>query len=107
MTFGEPGAEGTRISDLKEIEKIFDIFQGHGHSEASSSDIRIVPLLIFNIPVKVDTAFFYSALTSEKVLGKTDWKARGLKMETKLFPSFVRLSLPSGCRTPLTSEVYT
>lgn len=33
MTIGEPGSEGARVTDVQEIEQIFDVFQAHGHSE--------------------------------------------------------------------------
>ena len=33
MTFGEPGQEGARVHDLKDVEKILDVFRAHGHSE--------------------------------------------------------------------------
>ena len=35
MTFGEEGKEGARVHDLKDVEAILDIFQAHGHKEAS------------------------------------------------------------------------
>lgn len=40
--------------------------------------------------VQIDTAYVYTGGTSEKYLGKIDWKGRGLKMETKLYPNTVR-----------------
>ena len=33
MTFGEAGKEGARVHDLKDVEKILDAFQAHGHTE--------------------------------------------------------------------------
>lgn len=33
MTFGEAGAEGTRVHDLKDVQAILDTFQAHGHTE--------------------------------------------------------------------------
>ncbi|PAV24322.1 Aldo keto reductase [Pyrrhoderma noxium] len=71
MTFGEPGQEGARVHDLKDVEKILDVFRAHGHSE-------------------IDTARTYSGGTSEEYLGKINWQERGLKMETKLYPSISR-----------------
>ncbi|KAI0790223.1 Aldo/keto reductase [Irpex lacteus] len=70
MTFGAPGQDGVRVSDPKEIEKILDIFQSHGHTE-------------------LDTARFYGNGTSEEVLGEIGWQKRGLIVETKLYPSAV------------------
>ncbi|KAI0920258.1 hypothetical protein AcW1_002052 [Taiwanofungus camphoratus] len=67
MTFGEAGKEGARVHDLKDVEAILDVFQAHGHSE-------------------IDTARTYSGGTSEEYLGKIDWKKRGLRLETKLYP---------------------
>jgi len=68
MTFGEEGKEGARVHDLKDVEAILDVFQAHGH-------------------VEIDTARTYAVGTSEEYLGKIDWKKRGLKMETKLYPN--------------------
>jgi len=68
MTFGEPGTEGARVHETKDIEAILDVFQAHGHTE-------------------IDTARVYAGGTSEELLGKIDWKGRGLKLETKLYPN--------------------
>ncbi|KAL5527048.1 hypothetical protein ACEPAG_5839 [Sanghuangporus baumii] len=68
MTFGAPGVEGARVTDLKDVETILDIFQKHGHNE-------------------VDTAIVYCEGTSEEYLGKVGWQKRGLKMDTKLYPN--------------------
>jgi aflatoxin B1 aldehyde reductase len=35
MTFGEPGKEGTRVHETRDIEAILDVFISHGHSEVS------------------------------------------------------------------------
>lgn len=40
---------------------------------------------------QIDTARAYCGGTSEEYLGKLDWQKRGLKMETKLYPTVVRL----------------
>ncbi|OCH85014.1 Aldo/keto reductase [Obba rivulosa] len=68
MTFGEPGKEGARVHDLKDVEAILDVFQAHGHDE-------------------IDTARGYCSGTSEEYLGRIGWQQRGLKMETKLYPN--------------------
>jgi len=68
MTFGEEGKEGARVHNLKDVEAILDIFQAHGHTE-------------------IDTARVYTGGTSEEYLGKIDWRKRGLKIETKLYPT--------------------
>jgi aflatoxin B1 aldehyde reductase len=57
----------SRTHDLKDCEKILDVFQSHGHRE-------------------VDTALFYGDGTSEEYLGDLNWQKRGLIMETKLYP---------------------
>ncbi|KAI0046810.1 Aldo/keto reductase [Auriscalpium vulgare] len=67
MTFGAPGKEGARIHDLKDVESVLDVFQSHGHNE-------------------IDSARTYAGGTSEAYLGQIDWKARGLKIDTKLAP---------------------
>ncbi|KAL5527047.1 hypothetical protein ACEPAG_5838 [Sanghuangporus baumii] len=68
MTFGEAGKEGARVHDLKDVEAILDIFQKHGHYE-------------------IDTARAYCGGTSEEYLGKINWQKRGLKIDTKLYPT--------------------
>ncbi|KZT05022.1 Aldo/keto reductase [Laetiporus sulphureus 93-53] len=79
MTFGEAGKEGARVHHLKDVEAILDVFQAHGHTE-------------------VDTARIYTGGTSEEYLGKIDWRKRGLKIETKLYPnvSNKRIQSPNG-----------
>ncbi|KJA27232.1 hypothetical protein HYPSUDRAFT_35849 [Hypholoma sublateritium FD-334 SS-4] len=67
MTFGAPGTDGARVHDIKDVEAILDVFRSHGHTE-------------------IDTARVYCAGTSEEYLGKIDLAAKGLKLETKLYP---------------------
>jgi len=66
-SFGEAGQEAARIHDLRDVGAVLDVFQSHGHTE-------------------IDTARIYGGGTSEEYLGKIDWKERGLKLETKLYP---------------------
>lgn len=33
MTFGAPGTMGSRVHDIKDVEKILNIFKSHGHTE--------------------------------------------------------------------------
>ncbi|KAJ7740243.1 NADP-dependent oxidoreductase domain-containing protein [Mycena maculata] len=65
-------AIGTRgkvvVTTPKAIIELLDVFQKHGHNE-------------------VDTARIYSGGTMEELLGAVGWQERGLKMETKLFPT--------------------
>ncbi|KAF8061521.1 Aldo/keto reductase [Lyophyllum atratum] len=72
MTFGAPGTSGARVHDLKDVEAILDVFRAHGHTE-------------------IDTARIYAGGTSEEYLGKINWKEKGFKMQTKLYPTIVRL----------------
>ncbi|KAJ4496611.1 NADP-dependent oxidoreductase domain-containing protein [Lentinula lateritia] len=65
MTFGKEGTNGARVHDVKDVEAILDEFSKRGHTE-------------------IDTARVYCAGTSEEILGQIDWKAKGLKLETKL-----------------------
>ncbi|KAJ7477259.1 Aldo/keto reductase [Mycena galericulata] len=67
MTFGAADEEQARVSDLKDIEAILDVFMKYGHRE-------------------IDTARFYCGGTSEEYLGKIDWQRKGILMETKLYP---------------------
>ncbi|TFK47309.1 Aldo/keto reductase [Heliocybe sulcata] len=69
-TFGAPGKDNARVTELKDIAAMLDIFQSHGHYE-------------------IDTARVYAGGTSEEYLGKLDWQGRGLKMDTKLYPTIV------------------
>ncbi|KAA1472007.1 Aldo/keto reductase [Dentipellis sp. KUC8613] len=75
MTFGVPGTEGARVHEVEDIEAILDVFQRHGHTE-------------------IDTARTYAGGTSEELLGKIDWKGRGLKMDTKLYPNSPKAYFP-------------
>lgn len=68
MTIGKPGIEMTRVFTLEDTTALLDTFQAHGHNE-------------------VDTARVYGEGSSEEYLGKVNWKARGIVMDTKLYPS--------------------
>ncbi len=35
MTFGEPGKDGARVHNIKDVEAILDVFKHHGHTEVS------------------------------------------------------------------------
>ncbi|KAJ7124547.1 Aldo/keto reductase [Mycena epipterygia] len=67
MTFGAPGTNGARVTELKDVEAILDVFLKHGHRE-------------------IDTAIAYCGGTSEEYLGKINWQEKGILMETKLYP---------------------
>lgn len=68
MTFGEEGKEGARTHDLKDVEAILDVFQGHGHFEVFNS---LTPNQRFIHSIQqVDTARVYTGGTSEEYLGK-------------------------------------
>ncbi|KAK9325289.1 NADP-dependent oxidoreductase domain-containing protein [Lipomyces orientalis] len=68
MTIGKPDCEGVRVTTLKDTAAILDIFQQHGHSE-------------------IDTARIYGQGSSEEYLGNINWQKRGLRMDTKLYPT--------------------
>ncbi|KAH8093056.1 NADP-dependent oxidoreductase domain-containing protein, partial [Cristinia sonorae] len=72
MTFGKEGAEGARVHTIDGVSAILDVFQKHGHTEAS---------------LLIDTARTYTGGSSEEFLGEVGWQQRGLKMETKLYPN--------------------
>jgi len=63
-TFGEI-EKGARIADPKVVDQILDVFVAHGHSE-------------------IDNSRQYCAGTSEEMIGKIDWKSKGLRLGTKL-----------------------
>lgn len=52
---------------MKDVEDIFDVLQAHGVNE-------------------IDTATMYTQGTSERLLGETDYKERGLLVGSKLYP---------------------
>ncbi|VDB87118.1 unnamed protein product [Peniophora sp. CBMAI 1063] len=68
MTFGYEGTDGGRLHTPEAVSEVLDVFQKHGHKE-------------------VDSARFYCNGSSEELLGKIDYKARGLLYETKLYPA--------------------
>jgi len=76
MTFGYEGTEGSRIHTPEGVSEILDVFQKHGHTE-------------------IDSARVYTSGTSEELLGKIDHKARGLLLETKLYPRVARAGATS------------
>ncbi|KAF7364803.1 putative aldo keto reductase protein [Mycena venus] len=68
MTIGAPGREGIRVTTHEATVELLDIFLKHGHNE-------------------VDTARLYGGGTTEEYLGAVDWQKRGIKMETKFYPT--------------------
>lgn len=92
---------GARVHDLQDVEAILDVFRGHGHTEVCTSTLspslirwqitgsswcRYMLLLYV---LQVDTARTYTGGTSEEYLGRIDWRSKGLKIETKLYPNAV------------------
>ncbi|KAM3155255.1 Aldo-keto reductase [Botrytis cinerea] len=67
MTIGRPG-DAIRVTTVESAQKIFDVFQAHGHSE-------------------VDSARAYGGGSTEERLAEINWKSRGLVMQTKLYPT--------------------
>lgn len=68
MTIGNAGAEGIRVSDLDEVDKMFNTFQSHGHNE-------------------IDNARVYGSGSSEEYMARANWQSRNLVMDTKLYPN--------------------
>lgn len=58
----------TRVHTLEDTSAIIDGFQKHGHDE-------------------IDTARVYGEGSSEEYLGELDYEKRGIKMDTKLYPT--------------------
>lgn len=68
MTMGKAGAEGIRVSDLRDVNHMLDVFQSHGHSE-------------------IDNARLYGEGSSEEYMAAAQWQNRKLIMDTKLYPN--------------------
>ncbi|KAI1111052.1 aldo/keto reductase [Nemania sp. NC0429] len=69
MSFGAPNTRGSpHINTVEEAAKVLETFQRHGHNE-------------------LDSARAYGEGTTEELLGDLKWQDRGLKMDTKLFPT--------------------
>ncbi|KAJ9138808.1 Aldo/keto reductase [Pleurostoma richardsiae] len=71
MTIGKPGHPMTRVHTVEEAKAMVDLFQKYGHDT-------------------LDTARVYGEGSSEEYLGSLDWPARGIKMDTKLYPTALR-----------------
>jgi len=61
----------TRVFTLDDTKALLDVFQEHGHRE-------------------IDTARVYGEGSSEEYLGNVEWQKRGLIMDTKLYPTYLR-----------------
>ncbi|KAI1825388.1 Aldo/keto reductase [Xylaria intraflava] len=69
MSFGAPGTRGMpHINNVEQAAQVLEVFQRHGHNE-------------------LDSARAYGEGTTEELLGEVKWQDRGLKMDTKLFPT--------------------
>ena len=64
----------SRIHTLEDSGRLLDVFQNYGHNA-------------------VDTARVYGEGSSEEFLGTLDWQERGLKIDTKLYPTAIRPAL--------------
>jgi aflatoxin B1 aldehyde reductase len=72
MTIGGEGQQQSRIHSIPEASTFIDTFTSHGHRE-------------------LDTSRFYGLGTSEQMLGQLEpsWQTRGIRMQTKFYPSAV------------------
>ncbi len=91
MTFGEPGKEGARVHDIKDVEAILDAFRAHGHTEVRNDKFKGAGMSFvladsMGFIRQIDSARTYAGGTSEEYLGKIDLLAKGFKIETKLAP---------------------
>ncbi|KAI3322786.1 aldo/keto reductase [Xylariaceae sp. AK1471] len=69
MSFGAPNTRGSpHINTVEQATQVLDVFQRHGHNE-------------------LDSARAYGEGTTEELLGDLKWQDRGLKMDTKLYPT--------------------
>ncbi|KAI1363282.1 Aldo/keto reductase [Xylaria arbuscula] len=69
MSFGAPGTRGSpHINSVEQASGVLEVFQRHGHNE-------------------LDSARSYGEGTTEALLGDVNWQGRGLKMDTKLYPT--------------------
>ncbi|KAF7354592.1 Aflatoxin B1 aldehyde reductase member 3 [Mycena sanguinolenta] len=100
MTVGEPGTDGAgaRVDNVQDIEKIFDVFVEHGHSEVREFN----PPSLFGTQstFEIDTARAYCAGTSEVILGKTNWQKKGILVVSKLYPLHPHMPEFTGPHTP-------
>lgn len=67
MTFGPDENTGARVTSLDEYNKVLDYFQSQGYNE-------------------VDTARAYIGGKQEAFTRDANWKSRGLKLATKVYP---------------------
>lgn len=65
MTFGPNEADGGRITDVNDFNKVLDLFQSRGYNE-------------------VDTARVYVGRQQEAFTREARWKERGLTLATKV-----------------------
>ncbi|KAI4870339.1 NADP-dependent oxidoreductase domain-containing protein [Hypoxylon rubiginosum] len=74
MTIGKPGHPMTRVHTLDEAKVMVDTFQKYGHDT-------------------LDTALVYGEGSSEEYLGSLNLASRGIKIDSKLYPTAVRPGL--------------
>ncbi|KAL1893359.1 hypothetical protein Sste5346_006537 [Sporothrix stenoceras] len=67
MTFGPDTEKGARFTDVEDLKKALDIFQGYGYDE-------------------VDTARLYVGGLQEGYTRQAGWRERGLTLATKVYP---------------------
>jgi aflatoxin B1 aldehyde reductase len=67
MTFGPDADKGARVTDVEDLKKALDVFQGYGYDE-------------------VDTARLYVGGLQEGYTRQAGWKERGLTLATKVYP---------------------
>jgi aflatoxin B1 aldehyde reductase len=68
MTFGPDKDAGARVTDIHQFKSVLDLFQREGYGE-------------------VDTAFSYVDGKQQAFTREAGWKARGLRIATKFYPS--------------------
>jgi aflatoxin B1 aldehyde reductase len=72
IVVGQP----SNFPSLEKVKPMLDAFQAHGHS-------------------KIDTARIYGSGQSEQLLADAEWEQRGLRIETKIYPTKYRPLLPN------------
>ncbi|KAG0646234.1 Highly reducing polyketide synthase [Hyphodiscus hymeniophilus] len=72
IVVGQP----SNFPNIEKVAPMLDAFQAHGHD-------------------KIDTARIYGSGQSEQLLATAEWEKRGLRIETKIYPTKFRPLLPN------------
>ncbi|KAJ7792315.1 Aldo/keto reductase [Mycena olivaceomarginata] len=99
MSFGDPGSEGARVENVKDVEAALDSLLKHGHCE-----VRTLTRYLESFSAQRNCRSIRPVSTrggtSETILGKVNWQEKGISVSTKILPLYSHLPDVTAAHSP-------